>query len=89
MIFLNFEKINDFILNRTNNIQVVLGAHEIRNTNETTQQVITASKITIHPSWDSATLINDICLLTLEKNATINESKCFNSFKESLIFVAV
>lgn len=54
--------------------EVVLGAHEVFNENEVTQIRLTGSRIIIHEGYDPNTLRNDIALIELPENVTLNEN---------------
>lgn len=51
---------------------VILGAVDLK-ANEPYKQIIKAKNIFVHPLYDDIQIINDICLIQLEKPATINQ----------------
>ncbi|XP_066457957.1 granzyme A-like [Eleutherodactylus coqui] len=55
----------------TNDSYAILGAHNLKDTHE--QQKIGIKRAIQHPGFDEALLSNDIQLLQLEKNATLNK----------------
>ncbi|XP_032934547.1 cathepsin G-like [Catharus ustulatus] len=57
--------------NGTVNVTVILGAHNIR-VQEQSQQRIRVRNFVVHPNYDPDGHVNDIALLKLDTNATIN-----------------
>ncbi|XP_066244399.1 mast cell protease 1A-like [Saccopteryx leptura] len=68
----------DFVLTAAHcqgcNITVTLGAHNISNKSESTQQVIKVKKSIPHPKYDRKTKANDIMLLQLEREAKLTNA---------------
>ncbi|XP_044514616.1 serine protease 57-like [Gracilinanus agilis] len=52
---------------------IVLGAHSTNNT-EPTQQTFTIQQSILHPDYDPQTHQNDLCLLKLDREATLSSS---------------
>ncbi|XP_059345258.1 cathepsin G-like [Ammospiza nelsoni] len=64
-------------------VTVILGAHNISD-EECSQQKISVGQWDIHPEYSREGFINDIVLLKLEQNATINEYvKCISIPKKN------
>lgn len=63
-----------FCIEHSNSIIAVLGAHELFNENEKTQQrfSLTPSDFIFHPNYDSSCMCNDIAILRLPTNAIFN-----------------
>lgn len=59
----------------TSKITVVLGSTQIHNENEEHRKVMNVSgrNIQIHENWNSAKLINDICMLKLPEEVELSE----------------
>ena len=53
-------------------VQVFVGIYELENIDEATQ-VVGISNVQVHEEYDSNTLINDICLVTLESQVQVND----------------
>ncbi|XP_050314731.1 brachyurin-like [Anthonomus grandis grandis] len=53
-------------------MQVILGAHNISDTSESSRQTQTSATFIVHPSWDSSTLTNDVALVKLTTPAELN-----------------
>ena len=49
-----------------------LGIYELENIDEATQ-VVGISNVQVHEDYDSNTLINDICLVTLDSQVQVND----------------
>lgn len=60
---------------RTDQPQVVLGAHRIQET-ESSQKILQGRRPIVHEGWDSNTLRNDISLIELPQAVETNR-KCF------------
>lgn len=54
--------------------QVILGAHNLLQTGESTRQVITTRRAIIHPNYNRTTEDNDIALIELNTAAVLNTS---------------
>ncbi|KAJ8912555.1 hypothetical protein NQ315_006627 [Exocentrus adspersus] len=54
-------------------VEIVLGAHSIRQ-HEDTQLRLAASNIVIHPEWDSSLIRNDVALIRLPQPVQLNEN---------------
>ncbi|CAG9770112.1 unnamed protein product [Ceutorhynchus assimilis] len=55
-------------------IDIILGAYNVSDTSENTQQHQTSTTYKVHPEWDSSALINDLALIKLSTPAKINSS---------------
>jgi trypsin len=53
------------------NIEIVLGAHRIRD-NEDTQVKVNSSQVVVHPDWDRLTLQNDLAILRISPAVELN-----------------
>jgi secreted trypsin-like serine protease len=53
-------------------MNVMLGAHNVREASETGRIELTATEFTVHPNWNSFTLSNDLALVKLPKSVTFN-----------------
>ena len=53
-------------------VQVFVGIYELENIDEATQ-VVGISNVQAHDDYDSNTLINDICLVTLDSQVQVND----------------
>lgn len=53
-------------------VQVFAGLYELQNIDEATQ-VVAISNVQVHGDYDSQTLTNDICLLTLDTQVQVND----------------
>ena len=53
-------------------VQVFVGMYELQNIDEATQ-VVGISNVQVHEDYDSNTLINDICLVTLDSQVQAND----------------
>ena len=53
-------------------VQVFVGIYELENIDEATQ-VVGISNVQVHEDYDSNTLINDICLVTLKSQVQVND----------------
>ena len=53
-------------------VQVFVGIYELENIDEATQ-VVGISNVQVHEDFDSNTLINDICLVTLDSQVQVND----------------
>ena len=53
-------------------VQVFVGIYELENIDEATQ-VVGNSNVQVHEDYDSNTLINDICLVTLDSQVQVND----------------
>lgn len=60
-----------FTNSSTNRPEVVLGAHEVESETEN-HITISGSKVTVHPGWDSTTLENDVSVIELSQEVTLN-----------------
>lgn len=63
----NFEQFS-----RAKKVEVVLGAHDIRQ-NESSQIRVTSRDIIVHPEWNYQKLQNDIALIKLPEPVTVNK----------------
>ncbi|KAK8405221.1 hypothetical protein O3P69_001652 [Scylla paramamosain] len=59
-------------LDGARSVEVVLGAHNIRE-HEATQVSLTSAQFTVHEHWDSHTLRNDIAVIRLPRLVTLNQ----------------
>lgn len=57
---------------RADEAQVILGAHNVTNRNETTQQVQISNTFVVHKYWGDVLVNNDIALIELPQEATLN-----------------
>lgn len=55
-------------------MDVILGAHNISNSDEDTQITISGSKVINHDKYNNTNFQNDIALIQLSKSAPINEN---------------
>jgi len=55
-------------------ITVILGAHNISDASESTQKVVKSKRVIVHESWDSQQLKNDIALIELAEEVTLDEN---------------
>ena len=53
-------------------VQVFVGIYELESIDEATQ-VVGISNVQVHEDYDSNTLINDICLVTLDSQVQVND----------------
>ena len=53
-------------------VQVFVGIYELENIDEATQ-VVGISNVQVHEDYESNTLINDICLVTLDSQVQVND----------------
>ncbi|CAH1112363.1 unnamed protein product [Psylliodes chrysocephalus] len=60
--------------NITGGLEVILGAHFINSRTEKTQVRYNTSDVRIHPNWDLDRLQNDVALVYLPENVTLNEN---------------
>jgi len=48
-------------------LQVIIGAHEVRNPSEEGHLETTTGEAFVHPGWDSWDLANDMAILKVDK----------------------
>jgi len=53
-------------------VEVILGAHNIQQQNETTQRRFQSSRVIIHPQWNRTSIQNDVALIILPQSVTLN-----------------
>lgn len=78
--------ISRFFFFRTNQPQVVLGAHRVQST-ESTQVIVTGSKVIVHASWNPNTLTNDIALIQLPQNVQLTSKFFVNVIFKYINFI--
>ncbi|KAL1506272.1 hypothetical protein ABEB36_005664 [Hypothenemus hampei] len=59
-------------MDKAKSVEVILGAHDIRK-NETSQFRVTCEDITVHPAWNYSKLQNDVALIKLPRQVTLNK----------------